>query len=222
MKPIIYTANINGKDEPKVLTWADESKFDFIYFTDNPDLKVPKPWRKQIIQNTFTDPVYTARLCKLQPHNVLPEHKQHIWMDANFDLLSDPSELIEEGLNDYDLLFVIHPERSCMYDELNICTLRMLDNPDTMKNQLKRYEDSGFPKNFGLVETGIQVRNNCESVRNFLNFWFTEVLNGSRRDQLSVMYALWKNSNLNYYIMPRSGIHNFELLHHKRALNKLC
>ena len=59
---------------------------------------------------------------------------------------------------------------------------------------MKRYVKEGFPRFFGLTENGILVRehNNEDCIR-IMDTWWDEVLNYSRRDQLSFMYAIWKN-----------------------------
>lgn len=46
----------------------------------------------------------------------------------------------------------------------------------------------------GLVDTGFMVRElHDERVKKVMETWWSKVLNGSRRDQLSFNYACWKN-----------------------------
>ena len=62
-----------------------------------------------------------------------------------------------------------------------------------MSKQLDRYRDEKLPENAGLFETNVVLRSHkSERVIKFNEYWWNELSKGSRRDQLSCVYALRK------------------------------
>jgi hypothetical protein len=71
----------------------------------------------------------------------------------------------------------------------------------------------GYPKNNGLFATGLIVmKNNNDNCINLFKTWSNEYVNGSRRDQLSVNYSIWKykkdGNNVNIKVMPWDALGN--------------
>jgi hypothetical protein len=66
--------------------------------------------------------------------------------------------------------------------------------------QVNKYKEEGFPKNFGLVQSGIIFRkHNDTSCIKLMEAWWKELEVESHRDQLSFNYAVWKTKvNFNY------------------------
>jgi hypothetical protein len=95
-----------------------------------------------------------------------------------------------------------HPHRNCVYDELKTCIDMDKDDRNIMERQIERYKREGLQEKIGLLETNILIRkHNHEEVKALNYAWWTEIENGSRRDQLSIIYALWK-SKLPYEVLP--------------------
>ena len=87
-----------------------------------------------------------------------------------------------------------HYDNDCIYQEKKACLSLKKDVPEIMEQQMERYRLEGYPKNNGLIDSGILVRElHNEKVRKVMETWWKEILNGSRRDQLSFNYACWKN-----------------------------
>src|SRR5690606_11150176 len=89
----------------------------------------------------------------------------------------------------HDIAVFKHPQRDCLYDEATVCALRRLDDPETIIEQVKTYEDRGFSKHKGLCECGIILRRHTPRVERFNEVWWSEYSRHSRRDQISFMYA---------------------------------
>ena len=122
-------------------------------------------------------------------------------------------ELIEKYLNDSNIAFFDHNKnimdpRDCIYDEYNaIINLgkndpnqNYKDDPQTMYDQVKRYQDEGYPSHNGLI-TGMVIlrRHNEKDCIRVMEDWWTEIKYGSKRDQLSFNYVAWKNkTKFNY------------------------
>ena len=122
-------------------------------------------------------------------------------------------ELIEKYLSDSNIAFFDHNKnrmdpRDCIYDEYNaIMNLgkndpnqKYKDDPQVMYNQVKRYQDEGYPSHNGLI-TGMVIlrRHNEKDCIKVMEDWWTEIKYGSKRDQLSFNYVAWKNkTKFNY------------------------
>lgn len=68
------------------------------------------------------------------------------------------------------------------------------DDKETILKQMNRYIQEGFPRDFGSAANGAIVREHADPVCiRIMETWWQEVRNGSRRDQLSFWYSVWKN-----------------------------
>jgi hypothetical protein len=115
--------------------------------------------------------------------------KYSLYMDGNIRLKVPMQKLIDEWLDGYDIAIFKHHARKCLYVEGLLCAKMGFDDPEPIINQLKRYEKAGFPKDYGLTENGVILRRHTNKVREWGEAWFAEYACGSKRDQLSAMYA---------------------------------
>ena len=90
---------------------------------------------------------------------------------------------------DFDIAMYQHPNRDCLYEEAKTCMKMGLDDPETIIEQAKMYEDKGYAKHKGLCECGIIIRRHTPKVERFNEAWWAEYTRHSRRDQISCMYA---------------------------------
>jgi len=120
------------------------------------------------------------------------DYEYSIWMDGNTSLKVDPEYLIEKYLKNDDIAVLRHPDRDCTYMEAKTCQELNLDLSDTIENQMNRYKGYGFPKDNGLSCTTYILRRHTDKIREFNALWWSEICKGSRRDQLSFDYCLWK------------------------------
>lgn len=154
--------------------------YDYHLFTDQPiESKVykvhrikksPKIWRK----------------VKILPHRYLPGYHKWIWHDAN---LMQINPLI---FPDGDIVCLEHPTRSCIYQEAERCTERMLEDEGIIEKQVNRYKSEGYPAGNGLIASGLMARNNTAEVNKLNKLWWEEVKDGSIRDQISFNYVAYK------------------------------
>lgn len=212
-KKVIYTAIFGGKDdlhEPLFLP----AGFDFVCFTDNRDLH-SKYWNIRVVEPLFSDPVRNARYYKIMAHKVLSEYNQSIWIDGNMIVKGDCNKLIKKYLSQYSFATYDHSKqkrrfwkifwigdkklaRDCVYDEFKDLVSKTrrgfyMDNIEIMKNQIARYTQEGYPKHNGLAVTMVLLRNHHDTrVVELMDAWWIELKNGSRRDQLSLNYVVWK------------------------------
>jgi len=160
-------------------------------FTDSDPVE---GWEIRRFDEVRDDPVRTAKKPKVLPHLYLEDSDWSIWIDANITLLADPRDLVAEVRKSGHLIGAFrHPERECLYDEALHCISAAKDDPDTILAQITRYKCEGYPAKFGLAECNVLVR--CHSdpiVAAAMRRWWDEIEAGSRRDQISFNYALWR------------------------------
>lgn len=194
MRIAVYTA-ITGKFSnqlyPPITPIGKD--VDLICFTDCL-WKAPAPW---ILLPPYwehdTDPRRTSRFHKIQAHVVLPDYDYWIWMDGNQQLAEDPRALVETYLSEsVHFASYKHPQRDCVTQELQACIDLKKDDPAVMEAQVGRYILDGYPLDHGLFETTVVIRQNSPEIDVMSSFWWNEICVGSKRDQLSVNYVLWK------------------------------
>lgn len=187
MKLVYYTVLCGDYDDPpQVVT---EPGVDYVLFTDSTRLKMPEPW-KVISYCPDRSPRRFSRLFKINPHTYLPGYDFWIYGDANINLKQPLSPLVSKYRH-WMLTGCHHPGRDCLYDEARQCRELGLDNAATINAQVDRYQHTGFPAKFGLLENGFLIRRNCPEVVRLNRLWWHEYVNGSQRDQLSLMFCLW-------------------------------
>ena len=192
----VYTAIAGGYDVPLVHETLDP-EIDYYLFTDQP---VPDMgfWRVRSIDYYHPDPVRRARYVKTHPHVLLPEYDLAIWVDSNVLIRGDLLAILRQGTcgSEACIFGIEHPHRQCMYEEARILIEMGKDSAKTIERQIQTYRDAGFPENLGLVETNLlaaDLRN--PATADLFRTWWGELVKFSRRDQLSINYALWSRGH---------------------------
>ena len=208
---VVYTAIFGGYDflyEPEIIP----DNVDYICFTDNKDMK-SDIWDVRYVLPLYEDSTRNARKYKLLVHRYLEEYDISIWVDGNFLVRGDVNELIDKYLLDrnfacYDHKNCMLDPRGCVYQEAEAIlrfgeinmekspesgTLNYKDNPKLIQRQMERYIDMRYPRNNGLIVSGILFRkHNEKDVKITMEKWWEELKYGSKRDQLSFDYSAWK------------------------------
>ena len=212
----VYTAVVNGYDKITLPEELDPA-VDYYYFSDR-KLLGPSPWRHLPLDYFNVDTTRITRFYKLHPFLYFSTYDYVVWMDANFLLRKNIIKAMKDTLVASGLPFATarHPERNCTYAEAEGCKNSARDDAEVIDQQIERYRAAGFPERFGLCETGVYVVDirHPDAARVFGDWW-SEMEDGSRRDQLSLMPVLWKNKTTfaslfkNYEDTPRFGTRNF-------------
>ena len=198
---IIYSCIFGDYDKIKEPSFVDP-KTSYILFTDNPNLK-SKVWDIKFVNlkelDLDIDLQRAARYIKTHPKSFLPPtHKINIWIDSSFLIKISNFNLLLSMILQKEDNFACYKHgkennrRTCLYDEANFCIEKHLANSILIQNQINKYKKEGFPKNFGLFSTGFLIRRNNEKTNNLNNIWWEEIKNGSKRDQISFTYCIWK------------------------------
>lgn len=189
---VMYTAITNNYDTLKEVNYPSPD-IDYIAFTDNKDLK-SKTWKVIYLENLIMDNyVKTVKYYKMLPHIFLSHYQYSIWIDGSMNIKQDIQPLLEH-LYQYPLTVFKHPERNCIYQEMEVCRMWNLDNELTMRKQMDLYRFKGYPKDNGLISSGVLLRqHNHPHVIKVMEDWWEEIFSHSKRDQLSFNYVAWKN-----------------------------
>lgn len=169
---------------------------EFVCFTDYLGVRHPEGKSRWTIRAPIwehdTSPRRTARWHKILSHEALPHSHYSLWHDASHTLLANPWTLVDRYLQDADLASFRHPQRHCLYQELEACLRLRKDDPKLMKDQVEGYRMLGYPANHGLLETTVLLRRHTPEIRVFNEAWWRQIVAGSMRDQLSVNFVLWE------------------------------
>ena len=191
-KKVIYTAIYGNKDTLKDPLYVNED-FDYICFTDDKNL-TSDVWKIIVSNPIHNDPVRSAKIFKVKPHEFLDNYDLSIWVDANFLICSDLNVFLKSFGEQANMLTFQHDQgRDCIYDEAAVVIQYNKDDPEIIKKQMKKYKSENFPKNTGLTANSVLVRRHKENdIIKMMNLWWSQIEQFSRRDQLSFYYCKWK------------------------------
>lgn len=200
---VVYTALFGDYDDLIDPPERFES-CDFVCFTDQRHLK-SDTWEIRLVEDCDLPSAMMNRRYKILPHLYFPEYEQSLYVDTNITILKNPKELSDKYLSRFDFVVPKHFARDCVYDEAKECIVLMKDKTENIKKQMQRYKESGFPSCFGLSENNILLRRHSnESVIVLMEIWWQELQKESKRDQLSLPYAMWM-SDVEYNFMEESA-----------------
>lgn len=190
MKKVAYTAIFGNYDklrEPSVVSKG----WDYVLITDNRNIK--SNVYKIIYADLDDTPVKNARRCKINYWEYLPNYHTYLWFDGSLQINVDLNEFCKEvNAEDYDMVLMKHPNRTCLYNEARTVVHLGIDKGDIIYKQLRRYRLNDFPEDYGLTATGMMIRKGIPSVRVLMSSWWNEVKDGSHRDQLSFQFVRWQ------------------------------
>ncbi|MCX5680405.1 MAG: DUF616 domain-containing protein, partial [Candidatus Omnitrophica bacterium] len=204
---VVYTAIFGDYDDlrPPKNIFRKINCVDYICFTDNEKLR-SDVWDIKIIPGSDHR---SLRLCakeyRIFPHKYFSRYKYSIWIDGNRELFCDPRYLILKYLKSENFALFKHDLNGSIYEEGAHCKLWKKDLEDCINSQLEKYRKENFPAHFGCAVTSVILRkHNAEEVVNLMQKWWIEITEQSERDQISLMYVVWKN-NMPIKIIPNAG-----------------
>ncbi len=191
MKIAVYTANFGDKDELLTpLNYLDNKNISFYLFTDT--IQNVFPYTTIIKPQIFKDVSKNAFYYKLMGDDILKNYDILIWHDSNIQLYFDKlSNLIDFAENSFLTMF-IHPDRDDFYSEAMTSIRVDKDFSLRILRQALYYFVNGMPAHAGMYATGILIKNQNIDSGNFYTMWWKQTLKYSRRDQLSIVYTIYK------------------------------
>lgn len=194
-KKVVYTC-IHGRydtlRDPKFVN----PDWDYICFTDQ--VFTSNVWEiREIPKDCLQEnKKKVQRKLKILPNRYLKQYDTSIWIDGNLELLVDPEILVRNSANNF-FSTLAHPQRNCLYDELDACESMGKDSHDMINEIRTMLYRERYPKNNGLAQTNLIIRNHLDDGANSLcEHWWSYVKKYSHRDQTIFNYVLWKYPNL--------------------------
>lgn len=188
-KITIITSITNGNDELR--DDFPQSKAKYVAFLDEDSLVEAvgnELWDVRSCCSEYSESRRNAKIHKIIPHKFV-DTDISIWLDGNISLNVTPEELVDLWLKDKDIAVCKHFERTCLYEEAEVCKTCQLDDPVLINKQMKRYRAAGYPENNGMAECGIIIRRHTPEIKRLSEEWWDEICKGSSRDQLSFNYV---------------------------------
>jgi hypothetical protein len=189
---VIYTAITGNYDLLKEQPELPRQGLQLEAFLDRE--QPSRTWRVRPATTTFPNPRLNAKYHKILSHINFPSFEYSLWIDGSIVICpgTSVSHLADYFLSDSDIAVFAHRKRYCLYQEAAHCMYRHKDDPETIRRQVFRYTQEGYPTNNGLAECGVLLRRHTKRVKEFNDLWWNEILGGSGRDQISFPYAIWK------------------------------
>lgn len=191
----VYTAEFGGYDEILEPVMRPDN-IDYFIITDgvlqpgscwkplNPSKCIPKQYRE--------DPLLSNRWCKMHPHVLFPEYRYSVYIDANFLIVSDFTELVNR-MGDFPAAMFRHKNRNCVYDEIKACRIKNKAPHEALRMHGALLKKHGVPKKYGLLEATVIVRRHRETrCIELMELWWQAFLKGCGRDQIALIDALWE------------------------------
>lgn len=145
---------------------------------------VPREYRR--------NPQLSNRWCKMHPHILFPEYSISIYVDGNILIVSDFTELANR-IESFPVAMFRHKNRNCVYREVDACLIKEKAPRRALEADRNRLKEHGVPENYGLLEATVIARRHQDSrCVNLMEKWWDLYLQGSGRDQISLIDALWE------------------------------
>jgi hypothetical protein len=212
---VVYTALFGDYDnliEPK----ENYENCYFVCFTDQKHLK-SNIWDIKIIEHNDLPLNVMNRKYKMLPHLFFNEYKWSLYIDSNIAIVGNIYNLAKRYLDTNDIAIPIHFKRECIYEELLAVEHSKKANSAIVNNFKSYLQKEGFPENFGLTENNIIFRrHNSTIIIKLMDEWWIFFNEYIQRDQLHLMFLIWKyNINLNKISINSRGNDFFRTKPHK-------
>ena len=216
----IYTSVVGSYDDIRQPLIIDE-RFDYVLFTDNVTVDRIGVWQVRPIPQVDGNNMLRSRYVKCHPAKVLAEYDASLYIDANIQIATQYVydrffELLEEGV---DWAGIQHPSQKCVYEEMcAIVDLKWVHDYEVV-DWYGTMKKAGFPEDWGLYENNVIFRRHSTKVDIIGDFWWQTLTAGCKRDQFSLMYALWRyQPQMDFFLpegeCPRLNSVNFRYYEH--------
>lgn len=165
----------------------------------------------------YDDGARLSKIFKIIPQRVFKNLRWHVHLAGKCTLRRNYVWLLDElrRSNHSGIIAERHVKRIDVYEEGEEVIKLKRANPKIVKKQLQDYHSQGYPKDNGLLDSEFLFRDFASTnIQVFSCVWFDEINRGSRRDQLSFNYVIWKlKLEVKYYpygYFARSRRHRYK------------
>lgn len=199
-KIAVYTCIVGGYDELLQPSIKDSRCDYYCLSLERPQKLGIYQWiniADQVPSSLEGDYTRINRYCKVHPHLLFPQYHYSIYVDGNISIHTKLSHLTQNigriGIASYGMRSAddVYEHATSLYIRNG---LGEEEARERISKQMQQYAQEGFPHYFGFTENGVMIReHDNEKCIRVMETWWNEILNNSRRDQLSFMYSVWKN-----------------------------
>jgi hypothetical protein len=196
----VYTAITGNYDLLKEQPEDCRLGVEFTAFMDR--MQDSPTWQIQEAETSAETSCLNAKAHKILSHKFFPDDEVTLWVDGSIEICPGISlpKIANHYLRDADIAVFCHRRRYCLYQEAAHCIQRRRDVPEIIRRQIFRYTQEFYPVDNGLAECTIILRRNTLKIKDFNEFWWREIRQGSIRDQISFPYVVWKTGiKVNYF-----------------------
>ncbi len=187
----IYTVIFNNYDTLKDPRFIDPN-VRYVCYSNTP--QVSDVW--EIIHVDMTE-VKDQRKLKILQYQDLDDWT--VYIDASIEIKASVYSFAYQWEEDFTVLQ--HRGRNCIYTEADAVLSLEKDSPEVVHEQIEKYQYERYPRQAGMIQTGLLMRRRNPAVDKFCKAWWKEVRDHSVRDQLSFNYIAWKQAK-GYDIIP--------------------
>lgn len=174
-----------------------DERFDYVLFTDSISDSKVGVWEVRDVEYDCKDLRKKSRFPKIHPELLLSEYEASLYIDGSIIITSQYVydrcvELVKDGIEWAGMLHT----RNCVYDEINaIVGLGWVHDYEVL-DWYRFLRKEHFPDHYGLFENGIIFRIHTQNVKRIDDYWWISIERFDvKRDQFSLMWAIWKAGN---------------------------
>jgi hypothetical protein len=203
-KIAVYTSFTEGYDNLKLPEVIDD-RLDYIVYTDH-QLDGMGVFDVRPLPRPDNDGARAIRYPKTHPHVLLNEYETAVWVDTSLMVVGDLHRMVDAFMESGRAIGSSdHPYRKSIYEEFEACVRLKKDDYRTMKRQMDYYRSIGFDTDdlsentvlmFNLKDPALTSR-----LAAAMETWWEQICRFSKRDQLSLNYALSTHDVLRYHLM---------------------
>lgn len=190
-KKLLYTVVVGSYDHLNEIP-AKLPNWEYICYTDNSDL-TSGSWDVRLLENEQgLDPVRLSRHYKINNHLIDEPYDISVYIDANIRIRGNLDTFIAHALvPDKPFSILLHPFLFSLKEELELCIDGKKDNAALLRAQHDHYLAEGYRDQFPHINARMMIRKSGDdTIRKFMETWFDQLQNWSKRDQMSFNYAL--------------------------------
>lgn len=150
----------------------------------------PRGWTIVYEPRPGERPVVAAKWPKALPADYTAAPAS-VWLDGSMQVASPTFVADLLALAD-PIAQYAHPQRSCLYDEANVCAGLPKAAGEPIGSQMEHYRGAGMPARWGLWATGVIARRHTRETYAWGLRWLAEIHRWSVRDQLAHPYVCWR------------------------------
>ena len=189
MSRVVYSALIGDYERLVDKPVGRPSGVYFVMFTDSPDESRISGWNVVRVKPRYTfDTVRSARYLKIVGHPLLDAYDETLWIDNRVTLKEGFDDLFSQ-LDTAQLALPQHSFRGGLVQEFDSVIAMGFDDPARVR-EMFRIAGSAQLIDTQTLWTGLMLRRRDPEVVECMRIWMDHVLLTSRRDQLSINFAI--------------------------------